>query len=107
SPSWMRVYRLALRALLSDRPVYHWGDIDLGGFRIANHLARTCRLEGRGLKLHAMGVQPPGAVRRELTAPERSEIESICRQREWYAELAALGTHAIEQEGQPISWPQI
>lgn len=107
SPSWVRVYRLALRALPPDRPAYHWGDIDVGGLRIANHLAKACQLEGRALQLHAMGARPAGAVRRELTAPERSEIERICRQQAWSAEIEALGTHAIEQEGQPINWPQM
>ena len=39
SPSWKRVYRLLLTSLPVEARVFHWGDIDAGGFRIADHLA--------------------------------------------------------------------
>lgn len=107
SPSWMRVYRLALRSLPSESAVYHWGDIDVGGFRIANHLVKACQQEGRLLQPHAMRAQLVETHRRDLSDAERSEIEKICRTNGWLSELDALGIQAIEQEGQPISWPQL
>jgi len=35
SPAWRRAYARVLDALPAGLPVWHWGDIDEGGFRIA------------------------------------------------------------------------
>lgn len=42
SPSWCRAYAHILDALPESIPVYHWGDIDQGGFRIAAHIKNEC-----------------------------------------------------------------
>jgi hypothetical protein len=38
SPTWRGVYIRLLLSLLPNVPIYHWGDIDEGGFRIAAKL---------------------------------------------------------------------
>lgn len=41
SPTWRRAYRVLSDALSTEVVFYHWGDIDVGGFRIAACLAET------------------------------------------------------------------
>jgi hypothetical protein len=40
SPAWARAYRSILASLPANVPVYHWGDVDVGGFRIAAQIRR-------------------------------------------------------------------
>lgn len=40
SPAWSRAYRSILASLPVDVPAYHWGDVDVGGFRIAAQIRR-------------------------------------------------------------------
>lgn len=108
SPSWIRAYGVFVRALAPTASCHHWGDIDVGGFRIASHIAQCCADEGRVLRLHGMRANavPPGTVaRRELAAPERREILRICERWQWADEAAALGSLAVEQEAMEPSWP--
>ncbi|HUX82157.1 MAG TPA: Wadjet anti-phage system protein JetD domain-containing protein [Halothiobacillus sp.] len=50
NPPWLAMYARLLKSLPHDVPVYHWGDIDEGGFRIAAVLARTARGAGHALQ---------------------------------------------------------
>lgn len=40
SPAWARAYRSILASLPPAVPAYHWGDVDVGGFRIAAQIRR-------------------------------------------------------------------
>lgn len=109
SPSWKRVYGLILAALPPDARLYHWGDIDGGGFRIASHIAACCDAAGRSLRLHGMraDVLLPGIVaRRDLSPAERREILRVCERWGWAEEAAALAAVAVEQEAMEPSWPE-
>ncbi|CAN5919738.1 DUF2220 family protein [soil metagenome] len=109
SPSLKRAYAMFLKALAPTASVHHWGDIDLGGFRIASHIALCCKLEGRSLRLHGMradAVLPGTVARRELVPSARSEILRICERWGWGDEAAALGTMAVEQEAMDPCWPE-
>lgn len=109
SPSWKRVYGLMLAALPFHARLYHWGDIDAGGFRIASHVAACCHAAGRSLRLHGMraDVLLPGIVaRRDLASSERREILRLCERWGWSEEAAALGTVASEQEAMEPNWPE-
>jgi hypothetical protein len=111
SPSWLRVFGLLLDALPASANVHHWGDVDPGGFRIANHLARTVELHRRQLLLFGMDGSLHGsecnsvAGRRALTDQEVDSISHICQQRNWNAEGAWVGVSrlAIEQESLPAT----
>ena len=108
SPSWKRAYGVFLQALPKTKQVYHWGDIDVGGFRIAAHIAKCCADHGRSLHLHGMRTDaiPPGTVsRRDLDPAARREILRICDCWQWKAEADALGGLAIEQEAMEPCWP--
>lgn len=50
SPAWRAAYARILRSLAPGLPVFHWGDIDEGGFRIAAALAVVAREAGRTLQ---------------------------------------------------------
>lgn len=111
SPSWKRVYGLLLSALPAGAKVFHWGDIDTGGFRIADHLADCAAQSGHVLALHLMSFdasdQTSPVVRRELVDAEISRIERICKGRHWNEESEWICKHrfAVEQESIPIAWP--
>ncbi|WP_435626574.1 Wadjet anti-phage system protein JetD domain-containing protein [Candidatus Ferrigenium straubiae] len=112
SPSWKRIYKLLLKSLPPKASVFHWGDIDAGGFRIASHLAQCCLEEGKTLQLHKMQLtceklQGDEAIRRELTEHEVISIEKICEKWGWILEnqWASQNKVAIEQESLPVEWP--
>ena len=111
SPSWKRVYRLLLLTLPRDARVFHWGDIDAGGFRIADHLADCVNDAGRRLELHGMSPEAlaPDTVtaRRPLMDVEVSVIERICARRGWEAACHWVTEHrvAVEQESLHAAWP--
>jgi hypothetical protein len=46
NPPWCEMYVRLLHGLSKDIPVYHWGDLDEGGFRIASVLAQEARKAG-------------------------------------------------------------
>ena len=111
SPSWKRVYRLLLLSLPHEARVFHWGDIDAGGFRIADHLADCVDDAGRRLELHGMSPEALGldtvTARRPLTDVEVSVIERICVRRGWEAACHWVAKYkvAVEQESLQAAWP--
>lgn len=50
TPAWRAMYVRLLKSLPQDIPIYHWGDIDEGGFRIAAILVHEARSAGRTVK---------------------------------------------------------
>lgn len=54
SPAWRAMYIRLLRSLPPSTPIYHWGDIDEGGFRIASTIAAEARTAGFALQPYAM-----------------------------------------------------
>lgn len=113
SPSWKRVFTAFVKALPVTSTIWHWGDIDAGGFRIADHIAACCAEQGRTLALHRMIVPTNldfGAENapRPLKPNELALISKVCEPRGWIAEVQALvqTPFAIEQELLEVSFPQ-
>ena len=106
SPSWRRIYRMALALLPKGSTVWHWGDVDAGGFRIANKLAEECDQYGRVLRLHLMDVAP-AVSRKSLSDAEVASIAAICARRNWTVEERLVKDYrsAIEQESLPVTLP--
>ncbi len=81
SPAWRTTYRRILGCIGRDVPVYHWGDIDEGGFRIAAKLAETAREAGCRLQPWCMSPDtvtiPAGHV------PDDSLARALPRMRNW------------------------
>lgn len=107
SPALLRVYRICVDGLVTQtRARFHWGDIDLGGFRIAASLARA---NASPLRLWAMDSLefPTTSARKTLTTEERREIVRIGNKWGWetIAQHASDDGRAIEQEAVALRIP--
>ncbi len=110
SPAWRRAYARVLDALPAGLPVWHWGDIDEGGFRIAAVLAETASARGRRLQPWRMSpatVQTDGG---EGHVPPASVLTAMCRWAEragWHDVADDLRAHPrwLEQEALPAELP--
>ena len=104
SPTWRAAYRRLLGCLRADTAVYHWGDIDEGGFRIAAKIAETARDAGFDLRPSLMSPgEIPGPLRRHARVPSQSVLASMRRwatRAGWPDIAAALAEEPIllEQE---------
>lgn len=94
SPAWRAAYARLLAGLPSDTALYHWGDIDRGGFRIAARLAETARQAGR--LLHPW-LMTPDELSADIVAaaevPAPAVLNSMCdlaRRAGWDEAASAL-----------------
>ena len=103
SPSWRRFYTCLLQAFPLDCPVFHWGDIDEGGFRIAAVLHRAARDAGHALRpwlmspVYARSTQPDVPFRKSRTS---QTIVQQCQSLGWedLAEEFRQEPWEVEQE---------
>lgn len=106
SPALLRVYRLIMAAMKQGSRRFHWGDIDLGGFRIAAAFARTA---DSPLSLWSMDPAefPSVTARKSLSNDEKREIVRIGEQWGWeqLAQRIYDDGRAIEQEAIPLKLP--
>lgn len=105
SPSWCRAYACILDSLPESVPVYHWGDIDQGGFRIAAHIRSRC------IQRHAFhpwlmdAAQLDGSAYSETTEATRASMARHARDAGWEALSESMLSRTIEQEGIVIRLP--
>lgn len=93
----------AARFLAADTPLYHWGDIDAGGLRIAAHLEDTFGLQ---IRLHlmnpefamALGSQLQSRKGLERLASRSGDIGDLAR---WLETEAAKMLEQEELDPQP------
>jgi hypothetical protein len=101
TPAWRSMYVRLLQTLPDSVPVYHWGDIDEGGFRIAAILAREARSAGHTLQPWRMHPDDVPMDRRVEAKPHTLErIQRFASAAGWEAlgrEVAAAG-FTVEQE---------
>lgn len=100
SPSWRQAYKSILSSLLETSEVYHWGDIDTGGFRIAENIASAAHDVGRVLRPHLMDPSKLDGYGREAPQAVLREIEAHARSLGWDAVADGLRVRPvlIEQE---------
>lgn len=102
SPAWRAAYQRILSDQPETVPVYHWGDIDEGGFRIAATLGRTAAAVGRVLRPWRMSPGTlPEPVLRQAPPPRPGVLAAMCRwaERVGWPEIAAeLSAHPIQLE---------
>lgn len=105
SPAMLKAYKVILESF--DVPIWHWGDTDLGGFRIANLLATAAKQVDRSLQLWQMAVYGHSITQRELSSREVASICSICDRWGWEQQSRAVRTQRtrIEQELQNLLLP--
>lgn len=105
SPSWCGAYVRILESLPDSIPVYHWGDIDQGGFRIAAHIRSQC------IRRHAfhpwmMDVeQLDGIAYCEATKTAFNNMARHARDAGWESLSQSLLPRTVEQEGIAIRLP--
>jgi hypothetical protein len=80
SPTWRAAYRRVLGCMRPDAALYHWGDIDEGGFRIAAKIAETARDAGFTLRPWLMRPDDiPAPIRRCAVVPSPAALASMQR----------------------------
>lgn len=104
SPSWRQAMGLLLAALDPLVPVYHMGDIDLGGFRIAANIAKLVRAAGRELRPWLMDPSELAVIGYELEMTDENRnipaMQRWCREAGWeaIADELARTPGSVEQE---------
>lgn len=102
SPAWRAMYRRLLGSLPPDVPVYHWGDVDEGGFRIAATLAGDAKSAGHKLLPWKMNPDDvPEKLRRRAPPHTLERIRYFSATAGW-SELGVAVADAgftFEQEG--------
>lgn len=105
SPSWCRAYAGILESIPETVPVYHWGDIDQGGFRIAAHIASRC------IRRHAFhpwlmdAEELDEAACSDVTEVIRAGMARHARNAGWEALSRRMPPRTLEQEGIAIRLP--
>lgn len=80
SPAWRAACRRLLGCLQADAAVYHWGDIDEGGMRIAAKIAETARDADFDLRPWLMSPEDiPASIRRRAVVPSPAALASMQR----------------------------
>lgn len=103
SPAWRAAYARILAGLAPGAAVYHWGDIDEGGYRIAAVLAAAAREAGRTLQPWLMSPDIlPDAVRQSAAAPTPAQLAAMQR----WATRAGWDAVAETLRNQPLRLEQ-
>lgn len=110
SPAWRAAYARILACLAPSLPVYHWGDIDEGGFRIAAKLAETAAAAGRQLQPWRMSPDALADVACAVAAtPTPAQLARMCawaRRAGWDEAASALQARPLRLEQEQLE-PQL
>jgi len=102
SPAWRAMYRRLLADIPASTPIYHWGDVDEGGFRIASVIARDVMEVGHVLKPWRMHPDDiPVAIRQKTTPYILGRIQYFAELAGWgdLGDAVAEAGFTVEQEG--------
>lgn len=106
SPSFLTIYAKTLEFATASTQIYHWGDIDLGGYRIADALMRAARLVGKNLLLWNMNPEDfvhDHAPWRNLSDREESWMKEIAHRNDWLKEYDGIAAAAVAFEQEMIN----
>ena len=101
NPPWRLMYGRILINLPLDVPVYHWGDIDEGGFRIASVIAQEAVKFGHTIKPWAMHPDNVPEVHRRPASPNTvNRMVHFAQVAGWHAlgEAITEAKFTVEQE---------
>ena len=105
SPAWVRAYRTVLRSLPAAVPAYHWGDVDVGGFRIAAHIRRHIEGERKFMPwLMEIGGQPWSNKANDGQSKEMARLAALAG---WTAIADSPPGSLIEQELIAVRLPNL
>ncbi|WP_435609820.1 Wadjet anti-phage system protein JetD domain-containing protein [Pseudomonas knackmussii] len=105
SPSWGKAYFHILTALPKGTPVYHWGDHDEGGFRIAAQLAQFASRTGHPLRPWSMDASLWQNVGHSAKAEQHRAMVRNAVRAGWLQLADQIAPVLFEQEGQPLRLP--
>lgn len=109
SPSWKQFYGMLIRNAPLDCKLYHWGDIDAGGYRISKNISEVAKQSGRKIKLHCMNPDalPVKFHLRKLDSKEVQEMQKIAISCDWQEESIGMSKspYAFEQEILDLTLP--
>jgi hypothetical protein len=105
SPNFLRAYQTMLSALPATAALLHWGDIDLGGFRIAAALSKAAKAVHRSLQLFRMNPAQIDAIeeRRPLGKDELRDMLRIAEQNGWAAEASGIQSTSMAYEQEALA----
>lgn len=108
SPAWHRIYALLLAAVPAHVPVCHFGDLDIGGLRIAYGIAQTAKPQDRQLQPWMMdpeALQAQGLTLYKASTAQASAMSAWCLRIGWphLAERMTRLPGKLEQEA--LRWP--
>nr|MDP2190896.1 DUF2220 family protein [Rhodoferax sp.] len=84
SPAWRAMYMRLLVTLSPATPIFHWGDVDEGGFRIASTIAAVTKAAGFKLQPYAMSPDDvPTAMRVKASARTLERIHHFACAADW------------------------
>jgi hypothetical protein len=101
SPAWRAMYRRILASTPATVPLFHWGDVDEGGFRIASVIAGDARLEQRTLLPFRMAPEDiPIDVRRTASPAVLERMRTFASRAGWpeLGERIQEAGFTVEQE---------
>lgn len=101
NPPWRSMYARLLKSLPADVPVYHWGDLDEGGFRIASVLVKVAKEAGHAIEpwqMHPDNV--PEEHRSPASANTISKMVYFAKAAGWHSlsEAVKEAGFTVEQE---------
>lgn len=105
SPSWGKAYIRILTALPKGTPVYHWGDHDEGGFRIAAQLAQFTSRAGHPLRPWSMDASLWQNAGLSAKADQHRSMVRNAARAGWLELADQIAPVLFEQEGQPLRLP--
>lgn len=103
SPAWARAYRSILASLPTAVTAYHWGDVDVGGFRIAAQIRRHIDA-GRSYLPWLMNDSQQGSTR-EAGEADSKEMERQANLAGWSNQIIRPMRVLQEQEQSAIRLP--
>jgi len=104
TPSLLDAYARIICSI-TPKSLMHWGDIDVGGFRIASRLSDKAKLNGFNLDLWNMNSAQ--VVSDKAERPNDSKIDEvlkICQRHNWIKEIAGMKQNPVFQEQEFMAW---
>ena len=89
SSAWRQVYAKALASIEDGVPVYHFGDLDVGGFRIARVIAEVAASQGRSVRPWLMDPATIVQLGYELKPAKAAQVAAM------HALSEQLGWHEV------------
>lgn len=101
TPAWRAMYIRLLQDLPPQTEIFHWGDVDEGGFRIASLLAADAHSAGKRLRPWRMSPSDiPEEARQPVTSAVANRMAQFARTAGWLeiAEAVSAECFTAEQE---------